>query len=835
MFLLGFIGAELARRRGRALLTALGLAVGIALVVAVTALSRGVEDAQQEVFGPLTGVGTDLLVSRPIDLGGGTAPAGWPRSRRCRASEQKALQQENEDAFVDPADLGEPGEHFAADSFLPATQLTFPDAVGQALRTLPEVETVGPRADRPARPRRGRGARADAAPAPLPRRRHHDLDRDDRRRRGGQAGPRADHAGPGHARALPRAEREAARGRAGRVLRRAAQLRLGAHVRRSTARRIRVVGLARPPVGGQAADVYLDLPVLQRLADRKDRVNLLLIRARHASDVTRLASRSSASRRDRRLLVGRSRQHRRRLAGRRRRAARTGSGCCWRSSRWSAAVGVAALLVLAGVAKRTRELGSLRALGWTRTRVVALVLGESAAVGILGAVLGIALGFGAAALVAELVPPLEASVPSKISLGSLLGGGTGPAPRARDPAARAGRRIAARAGGRARARRCAARRSGRRRARRAAAAGRGAAEARLMSRTYSSPPPKTLGPEYRRSEGVSEAVPTDGRAIYARRRDALVPLGRPAGRGARRRRPRASTPASTSPSPARAARARRRCCSSSARSTSPTTGSLHFDGRDLGALRERELTGLRLRGVGFVFQQFNLVPTLTARGNVEAALDPLRLRRAERRRRAHERLDEVGLGDRAGHLPSQLSGGEQQRVAIARALASEPRVVLADEPTGQLDQAATDAIAEPARLAGRRRARSWSSRTTSAWRRGRRASCSCATAASRPTARATAWSASPRSSCRYATSRRRARGTATCSASGPARASSSWPGTGRAAAACGWRCPTSSARAGAWPPPGVACEEDMRLTDPDGNRLGLRSPTGESYRKSDST
>jgi putative ABC transport system ATP-binding protein len=126
----------------------------------------------------------------------------------------------------------------------------------------------------------------------------------------------------------------------------------------------------------------------------------------------------------------------------------------------------------------------------------------------------------------------------------------------------------------------------------------------------------------------------------------------------------------------------------------PTAGELRFDGRNLGAMRERELTGLRLRGLGFVFQQFNLVPTLSARGNVEAALDPLHLRRAERRHRAQERLEEVGLGDRAAHLPSQLSGGEQQRVAIARALASEPRVVLADEPTGQLDQAATDTIAD---------------------------------------------------------------------------------------------------------------------------------------------
>jgi putative ABC transport system ATP-binding protein len=125
----------------------------------------------------------------------------------------------------------------------------------------------------------------------------------------------------------------------------------------------------------------------------------------------------------------------------------------------------------------------------------------------------------------------------------------------------------------------------------------------------------------------------------------------------------------------------------------PTAGELRFEGRPVHGLRERELTDLRLRGIGFVFQQFNLVPTLTARGNVEAALAPRGLKRAERRARAEARLEEVGLAGRAGHLPSQLSGGEQQRVAIARALAGDPHVVLADEPTGQLDQAASDAIA----------------------------------------------------------------------------------------------------------------------------------------------
>ncbi|MGH2950302.1 MAG: ABC transporter ATP-binding protein [Solirubrobacteraceae bacterium] len=116
----------------------------------------------------------------------------------------------------------------------------------------------------------------------------------------------------------------------------------------------------------------------------------------------------------------------------------------------------------------------------------------------------------------------------------------------------------------------------------------------------------------------------------------------------------------------------------------PTAGTIAFEGRDLAGLSDGELTRLRRETLGFVFQQFNLIPTLTAAQNVEAA--------AGRRDRAVELLDRVGLGARASHLPSQLSGGEQQRVAIARALANEPDVVLADEPTGNLDSATGDEI-----------------------------------------------------------------------------------------------------------------------------------------------
>jgi putative ABC transport system ATP-binding protein len=118
----------------------------------------------------------------------------------------------------------------------------------------------------------------------------------------------------------------------------------------------------------------------------------------------------------------------------------------------------------------------------------------------------------------------------------------------------------------------------------------------------------------------------------------------------------------------------------------PTSGTIELDGQDLTRLREAQVTRLRATSIGFIFQTFNLVPTLTAADNVEAALIPLGIGWAERRRRTAEALDSVALSDRARHLPSELSGGQQQRVAIARALVKQPKVLLADEPTGNLDE-----------------------------------------------------------------------------------------------------------------------------------------------------
>jgi putative ABC transport system ATP-binding protein len=126
----------------------------------------------------------------------------------------------------------------------------------------------------------------------------------------------------------------------------------------------------------------------------------------------------------------------------------------------------------------------------------------------------------------------------------------------------------------------------------------------------------------------------------------------------------------------------------------PSQGTAFLDGQDLERLKEKELVALRGKKIGFVFQTFNLIQTLTAQQNVELPMIFQGIRRAERAERAKELLVKVGLADRVRHKPSELSGGERQRVAIARALANDPEIILADEPTGNLDTESGKAILE---------------------------------------------------------------------------------------------------------------------------------------------
>ena len=126
----------------------------------------------------------------------------------------------------------------------------------------------------------------------------------------------------------------------------------------------------------------------------------------------------------------------------------------------------------------------------------------------------------------------------------------------------------------------------------------------------------------------------------------------------------------------------------------PTRGGVSIRGLDVGEMRDREATEFRLRNIGFVFQRFYLMPTLSARENIELPMAEAGLKSAQRSARARELLSYIGLVHREKHRPSELSGGEQQRVAIARALANKPAILLADEPTGELDAKTGSGIIE---------------------------------------------------------------------------------------------------------------------------------------------
>jgi putative ABC transport system permease protein len=418
MFYLGYMLSELRRRKGRTLLTALGLGVGVGLVVTVSALSKGLDKAQDKVLQPLTGVGTDMSVTRPLKFNdNGNGPGGLSQSERDQ------LQRENGPRRFNLANQAKPGEKFTRTDFTSAAQLSFPASQVSKMAKLDGVEdasgslTLNAVTIKGTVPKNGFRRPQQGPPGTQS------------QSGGGQTAGRApfdinslavtgvDQSKPSLAAISPD---QVTKGR---------YLKAGsareAVLNESYARRNRlgvgdsitlgdkkyaVVGLASSPLGGQASDVYVKLDQLQKLSDRAGRVNTVQVRANSTDDVAAVeksikatmsgASVTTAS--DLADRVGGSLKDAKNLSSK--------LGTALTIVALVAAFLIASLLTLSSVTKRIRELGTLKALGWPGRHVVRQVTGESVLQGALGGVLGALIGIAGAALVTAFAPTLEATV-----------------------------------------------------------------------------------------------------------------------------------------------------------------------------------------------------------------------------------------------------------------------------------------------------------------------------------------------------------------------------------------------------------------------------------------
>jgi putative ABC transport system permease protein len=498
VFYLRYLRAELLRRRGRTIITLLGLAVGVGLVIAISSLSKGLEEAQSATLDPLAGIGTDLAVTRAAqeDTGGGPFGGGGGRD----------IVEANQAVVTDLSKLGKAGTHFVHDFFLPGTQLTFTQAQaneiaalagvgevsagltlqavhqeGKVPKIVAKIKTGGDqiqvnRAITP--PTAAEQAKIQACltklgvTAPTP---GGGQNANPGGSLGGQqgGGPAGGDRGA-FAKCLPaRMQRfratittpretlqqvldppqtdiksesytiggvqlgnptmglvTAAQVSAGRFLKGGHEalvsatyaarksLKVGSKLDLNGAT-FKVVGLVNPPLGGQGVDVYLPLAQLQKLSNQKNLVNVVLVRADDSASVGAVEKQIQTAYKQAEVASAKQ------VAG-------TISGSLVDAANLSRSLGLAlsiiaaaaafllaALLALSSVGKRVRELGTLKALGWTQRNVVRQVAAESLAQGVLGGVLGVALGVGVALLVGLFGPTLTAS--STTGGGSLLG------------------------------------------------------------------------------------------------------------------------------------------------------------------------------------------------------------------------------------------------------------------------------------------------------------------------------------------------------------------------------------------------------------------------------
>ena len=409
MFYIRFLGAELRRRPGRTVLTALGLAVGVGLVVIVGALSKGLDEAQAEVLEPLTGVGTDLSVSRPIAVPD-EAGAGDPFSG-LSPREQRQLQRENEEhnRQFNFGELGEPGERFSEDSFL-STELSFPDSQVAKIRGLGGVEDAAGSLTLNATHIEGVVPESGAPPAVGAHGGAGGFELDNVRVSG------VDVRKPGLAMVTPDQVTSGrylsgARSEAVVDIAFARQNDIGVGDGTTVAgKEFTVVGVASAPLGGDASDVYVGLGRLQELSDREGRVNGVQVRAGSADAVAGLEDAIA------RQLPGAEVVTAADLAGRvggsldDADALSSKLGTALAIVALLAAFLIATLLTLSSVQKRIRELGTLKALGWRQRLVVRQVTGESLVQGAIGGLLGAGIGVAAAAIIEAIGPTLEASV-----------------------------------------------------------------------------------------------------------------------------------------------------------------------------------------------------------------------------------------------------------------------------------------------------------------------------------------------------------------------------------------------------------------------------------------
>lgn len=420
MFTVRYLAAELRRRLGRTILTALGLAVGVALVASVTALSRGLDDAQSAVLEPLTGIGSDMSVSRPLrasEEGEDFDPG--PGGVNLSAEERDRLLEENSAAQVELDELGEPGDPFETVVFVTSSRLSFAEDELGRVRALEGVEAAAGGLTLSALYLEG--TVPEAVPGPD----------------GNLLGPRTalranidfepasvagvDVSEPTLALVTPSqiedgrwfTEDRPAVARGEVVLAREYAARQGVEVGEALEigdERFEVVGLAEPPLGGEASDIYLELGRLQEVSEREGRLNLLRVRSESSADVSAVAAEIERAFPGSQVVTAEELADR--VGGSLISAGDLADslGTVLAIVAMIGAVAIATLLTLASVAKRTRELGTLRAIGWPRRRVVRQVMGESLATGILGGVVGAGLGVAAAAIVTALGPTLTATV-----------------------------------------------------------------------------------------------------------------------------------------------------------------------------------------------------------------------------------------------------------------------------------------------------------------------------------------------------------------------------------------------------------------------------------------